>query len=76
MNVLLPKYEPPPEYIPASLVFQEYITFIYIIYNDFCIKKKRKGHASYDNRLTLFMPRLIYIKKSCLEESVSFNFVT
>jgi hypothetical protein len=36
------------------------------------LKLKRKGNPSYDNRLTLFMPRLIYIKKSSLEESVSF----
>jgi hypothetical protein len=41
------------------------------IYN--ILKLKRKGNPSYDNRLTLFMPRLIYIKKSSLEESVSFQ---
>lgn len=34
---------------------------------------KRKGDPNYDNRLTLFMPRLIYIKKSHLDESLGFN---
>ena len=32
---------------------------------------QRKGNPNYDNKLTNFMPRLIYIKKSFIDESVS-----
>ncbi len=70
MNVLLPKYEDPPAYIPPRMV-NDYLVKWMNIYN--ILKLKRKGNPSYDNRLTLFMPRLIYIKKSSLEESVSFQ---
>ena len=31
----------------------------------------RNGNPNYDNKLTMFMPRLIYIKKSYIDESVS-----
>lgn len=51
MNVLLPKYEEPPGWIPIS---------------------ERSGNLNYDNRITQFMPRLIYIKKSHPDEPVVF----
>ena len=54
MNVLLPKYEEPPGWIPAC---------------------ERSGNPSYDNRITKFMPRLIYIKKSHPDEPVDNFFV-
>ncbi|RNA02596.1 PDZ domain-containing 11 [Brachionus plicatilis] len=52
MNVLLPKYEEPPPWIPPS---------------------ERAGSPNYDNRITQFMPRLIYIKKSHPDEPLGFN---
>ena len=70
MNVLLPQYEDPPAYIPPRMVNDNLVKWMNIYK---ILKLKRKGNPSYDNRLTLFMPRLIYIKKSSLEESVSFQ---
>ena len=32
---------------------------------------KRNGNPNYDNKLTMFMPRLIYIKKAHADESVN-----
>lgn len=76
MNIILPKYENPPPWIPANLVIRSIqqnktimktIDFICVFNNN---DLKRKGNPDYDNRLTQFMPRLIYIKKAYPDESV------